>query len=134
MVKSSPAIAGDARDAGSIPGEGTSPGGASGNPLQYSCLENSMDKRSPTGYSPRGCKQLDVTECHESVENIVQRQTPFTTLGMNPKILHVSQAAKFSGKPLTESTHCSQPTFPSYLEVLTVRGQLSKENASRRII
>ena len=39
MVKNPPANAGDARDAGSIPGSGRSPGGRNGNPLQYSCLE-----------------------------------------------------------------------------------------------
>ena len=47
MVKNPPANAGDARDlgdAGSIPGLGRSSGGGNGNPLQYSCLENSMDK------------------------------------------------------------------------------------------
>ena len=36
--------AGDARDMGLIPGSGRSPGVGSGNPLQYSCLENSMDR------------------------------------------------------------------------------------------
>ena len=36
--------AGNERDAGSIPGSGRSPGVGSGNPLQYSCLENSMDR------------------------------------------------------------------------------------------
>ena len=35
---------GDARDEGSIPGLGRSPGGGHGNPLQYSCLENAMDR------------------------------------------------------------------------------------------
>ena len=45
MVKSLPANAGDIRDAGSIPGSGSSSGGRHGNPLQYSCLENPMDKR-----------------------------------------------------------------------------------------
>ena len=35
---------GDARDEGSIPGLGRSPGGGHGNPLQYSCLENPMDR------------------------------------------------------------------------------------------
>ena len=44
VVKNLPASAGDIRDLGSIPGSGRSPGGGSGNPLQYSCLENSMDK------------------------------------------------------------------------------------------
>ena len=43
-VKNSPANAGDIRDMGSIPGLGRSPGGENGNPLQYSCLENSMDR------------------------------------------------------------------------------------------
>ena len=41
MVKKVPANAGDA---GSIPGSGRFPGEGNGNPLQYSCLENSMDK------------------------------------------------------------------------------------------
>ena len=35
---------GDAGDVGSIPGLGRSPGGRHGNPLQYSCLENSMNR------------------------------------------------------------------------------------------
>ena len=35
---------GDIRDVGSIPGSGRSPGGGYGNPLQYSCLENLMDR------------------------------------------------------------------------------------------
>ena len=39
-----PANAGDVRDIGSIPGSGRSHGGRHGNPLQYSCLENPMDK------------------------------------------------------------------------------------------
>ena len=43
MVKNPPANAGDIGDAGSIPGLGT-PGGGHGNPLQYSCPGNPMDK------------------------------------------------------------------------------------------
>ena len=43
-VKKLPANAGDIKDAGSIPGLGRSPGGGHGNPLQYSYLENSMDR------------------------------------------------------------------------------------------
>ena len=39
-----PVNAGDVRDIGSIPCLGTSPGGGLGNPLQYSCLENPMDR------------------------------------------------------------------------------------------
>ena len=43
-VKSLPDSVGDVRDMGSIAGSGRSPGGGHGNPLQYSCLENPMDK------------------------------------------------------------------------------------------
>ena len=44
VVKNIPANAGDARDACSIPELGRSPGVRNGNPLQYSCLENPMDR------------------------------------------------------------------------------------------
>ena len=44
VVKNPPANAGDIRDMGSIPGWGRSPRGGDGNPLQYSCLENPMDR------------------------------------------------------------------------------------------
>ena len=44
VVKNLPANAGDLRDVGSSPGLGRSPGGGHGNPLQYSCLENPMDR------------------------------------------------------------------------------------------
>ena len=43
-VKSPPASAGDARDLGLTPGSGRFPGGEHGNQLQYSCLENPMDR------------------------------------------------------------------------------------------
>ena len=44
MVKNLPANEEDERDVGSIPGLGRSPGGGNDNPLQYSCLENPMDR------------------------------------------------------------------------------------------
>ena len=43
-VRKPSANAGDARDAGLIPGSGRSPEGGHSNPLQYSCLENPMDR------------------------------------------------------------------------------------------
>ena len=43
VAKNLPANAGNARDEGSIPGSGKSPGEGNGNPLQYSCLENPME-------------------------------------------------------------------------------------------
>ena len=44
VVKNPPAIAEDIRNMGSVPGLERSPGGGHGNPLQYSCLENPMDR------------------------------------------------------------------------------------------
>ena len=44
MAKNLPANAGDVRDEGSIPGLGRSPGEGNDNPVQYSCLENPMDR------------------------------------------------------------------------------------------
>ena len=44
VVNNQPVNAGDLRDSASIPGSGRSPGGGHGNPLQYSCLENPMDR------------------------------------------------------------------------------------------
>ena len=43
-------------------GQEDSPGEGNGNPFQYSCLENSMDKRSLVGYSLWSHKELDMTE------------------------------------------------------------------------
>ena len=58
MVKKPlPTSAGDVRDVGSIPGWERSPGKGNGNPSQYSCLENSMDRVSPWGH-----KELDMTD------------------------------------------------------------------------
>ena len=60
-VKNPPDNAGDESDAGSIPGSGRSSGEWNGYPLQYFCLENSMD-RGAWRASPWGCKESDVTE------------------------------------------------------------------------
>ena len=51
----------NAGDWGSIPGLGRSPGEGNGYRLQYSCLENPMDRR-PGGYSPWGGKEVAMTE------------------------------------------------------------------------
>ena len=44
VVKNLPANAGDTEDTGSIPGLGSSPTRRNGNPFQYSCLENSVER------------------------------------------------------------------------------------------
>ena len=66
MVKNPSTNAGDVRDVGLIPGSGSSPGGGHGNPLQYSCLGNPIDKgawwATIHGLAKRwtGLKHLDV--------------------------------------------------------------------------
>ena len=55
VIKNAPANAGDIRDMrylGSVPGLGRSPEGRHGNPLQYSCLENPMDRGAWRANSP----------------------------------------------------------------------------------
>ena len=56
MIKNPPANAGDIKDVGSIPGLGGSPAEGHGNPLQYSCLENPMDRGAWRAIVPRVAK------------------------------------------------------------------------------
>ena len=62
----------NAGHAGSIPGLGRSPGGGSGNPLQYSCLENPHEQRSLVGYRPWSHRQtlLKQLSTHHKTANI----------------------------------------------------------------
>ena len=62
MVKNPPANAGDVRDLSSIPELGRSPGEGNGNPLQYSCLENPVDRGARQAAVLGGHKELDTTE------------------------------------------------------------------------
>ena len=61
VLKNLPANAGDIRDVGLIPGSGRSPGVRNGNMLQYSCLENSMD-RGAYQAMVHGVKESDATQ------------------------------------------------------------------------
>ena len=63
VVKKLPANAGDGWVAGLIPGSGRSPGGGNGNPLQYSCLENPVDRGDWQATVYGVTKESDTTEC-----------------------------------------------------------------------
>ena len=82
VVKNLPASAGDIRDSGSIPGSGRSPGEGNGNPLQYSCLGNPMDRMSLAGYSPWGHKRVVLILATE------QQPGFFDTAGRGPESIH----------------------------------------------
>ena len=74
VVKNLPASTGEARDTGLIPACGKSPEEGNGNPLQYSCLENSMD-RGAWWATVHGVAKLDMTEqlTHTMVFIIIKR-------------------------------------------------------------
>ena len=61
VVKNVPANAGDIRDSGSIPGLERSPGGGNGNPFQYSCLGNPIDRGAWVAAIHGGSKESDMT-------------------------------------------------------------------------
>ena len=72
MVKNPPVNAGDIRDAGAIHGLGRSPEGEHSNPLQYSCLENAMD---------RGTWQATVHEVTRVGHNLATKPPPPSKMG-----------------------------------------------------
>ena len=67
MVKNPPASAGDARDMGSISGSKKSPGLRNGDPLQYSCLEYSMDRGASYAIQPMGSQRVGQDRAHTRV-------------------------------------------------------------------
>ena len=91
MVKNLPANAGDIRDSGLTPGLGRSPGGGHGNPLQYSCLENPID---------RGAWQAIVYGVTRVGHHLVTKHHPQSIHG---KLLNSSNAARRHGTILKTS-------------------------------
>ena len=74
----------NAGDPGSIPGSGRSPGGGNGNPLQYSCLENPLDRGAQRA-TVHGVAELDTTEATGHV--CTQRICVNPTLSVHPDLL-----------------------------------------------
>ena len=75
VVKNPAAKARDARDTGSIPGSGRSPGKENGNPLQYPCLENSMDRgvwRATAHGATKSWTQLSTQRCGKKCVKICE--------------------------------------------------------------
>ena len=66
VVKNPPANAGDTKDLGLTPGLERSPGEENGNPLPYSCWENSLNREAWQAPSPRSRRESDMTKhpCH----------------------------------------------------------------------
>ena len=62
VLKNPPANAGDIRDVGLVPGLGRSSGGGRGNPLQYSCLENPLDRGDWRATVHKVSKESDMPE------------------------------------------------------------------------
>ena len=79
---------------GQTPGSRRSPGGGQGNPLQYSCLENSMDRGALVAYSPQGCKESDTTEVtqhtrmHPEIYILMQLQEGLLPIPLEADILN----------------------------------------------
>ena len=74
QVKNLPVYAGDAGDMGSILGSGRSPGEENGNPLQYSCLENSMDRGGWRATVHGITKSLTQRSEHSWMQDIPQKE------------------------------------------------------------
>ena len=86
----------NAEDLGSIPGLGRAPGEGNGNPLQYSCLENPMDR----GYSPWGHKEMDTTE-QLTLSDIINKKQ-FRKVETGPNSHHQGESKTvFSPRALT---------------------------------
>ena len=85
-----------AGDLGSIPGSGRSPGGGNGNPLQYSCLENPLD-RGAWQATVHGVAELDTTgatehactQCIRVNPNLSVQPDPLPPLGVHMFVLSI---------------------------------------------
>ena len=83
MVQSLPAHAGDVSVTGSIPGLGSSPGEGNGNPLQYACLENPMDRGAWRATAHRVTKsqtRLKQSSTHAFMHLYVSHSSEYTSI------------------------------------------------------
>ena len=102
VAKNLPANAGDIRDEGSVPQLGRSPGEGNGNPLQYSCLENPMN-RGAWWNTACGMAERDATErptLSLSLSRVRLFATPWTVTYQAPLSMGFSRQEYWSGLPL----------------------------------
>ena len=113
MERDLSASVGDSGDVGLIPGSGRSSGGGNGNPLQYSCLEISMNRGACWAAAHRDCKELDMTEwtehicmpswflskffClpHPPLRNDAGSNLPFFLRGLSESVHHLDQDTSY---------------------------------------
>ena len=89
VVVNPPANAGDARDVGSIPGLGRSPGVGNGNPLQYILPGKLHGQMNLVGYSStEGCKESDTTE-HAHAHTLKSDKSPYYSVSLGIFLYHV---------------------------------------------
>ena len=128
MLKNLPASAGDARDLGSIPGSGRSPGGVHGHPLQYSCLENPRDGGARLA-TIHGVAKSPAQLC----THIPARQLTlhFFAQSAKPTVAHLLPTLSTPQPPLWPAcVNCllCPPPPDSYLEISSMlRAQLGKK-------
>ena len=111
VVKNLPANARDATDVGLIPGLGRAPGGGGGNPLLYSCLENSMDRGAWRATVPRPT-ELDTTERLSTHACIITSY--IWGLSDNHQFSSVAQSCLTLCNPMD----CSMPGLPVHYQLL----------------
>ena len=107
MVKTPAASAGDARDAGSIPGRGRSPGEGNGTPLQHSCLKNSMGRGAWQDSWLMDCKESDMTEFTKLVRLLFAKTASQIFLFL-PAVLYLVSKMCLT---LCDPMDCSLPAF-----------------------
>ena len=94
VVKNVPANAEDVRDVGLIPGSGRSPGEGHGSPLQYSCLENPMERGAWT--TVHGDTELDVTEM---TSDSTAHRSPELSHSLTESLYHSTKISPFPHPP-----------------------------------
>ena len=110
----------NAGDPGSIPGLGRSPGEGNGNPLlQYSCLENLMD-RSLVAYSPWNHKELDTTEwltLSLSPEIVSNKKVQIIISNITVGLLYLNAINRSSRKKINKETLALNDIKPDGLNI-----------------